>query len=118
MFFMFKENPVLATFFAKKTKLIVFRYVAGSFCAGVFFAFACFRCMKVLGSRWWRGAERAHGPTLTQMKEIAAHMSCRFIPNKRPPFPIATQVPFIWRRCHVVPPNAGNTPDQHTATIL
>lgn len=64
----------MATFFAKKTKLIVLRYVAGSFCAGVFFAFACFRCMKVLGSRWWRGAERAHGPTLTQMKEIAAHI--------------------------------------------
>ena len=114
MFFMFKENPVLATFFAKKTKLIVFRYVAGCFCAGVFF---CIRMFSLHEGPWISLVEGGWKSPWS-LKEIAAHMSCRFIPNKRPPFPIATQVPFIWRRCHVVPPNAGNTPDQHTATIL
>ena len=49
MFFMFKENPVLATFFAKKTKLIVFRYVAGCFCAGVFF---CIRMFSLHEGPW------------------------------------------------------------------
>jgi hypothetical protein len=46
---MFKENPVLATFFAKKTKLIVLRYVAGSFCAGVFF---CIRMFSLHEGPW------------------------------------------------------------------
>ena len=38
---MFKENPVLATFSQKKTTVIVFRYVGGSFCV-VFFCIPMF----------------------------------------------------------------------------
>lgn len=53
--FMFKENPVLATFLQKNNSHCVsLRW--WQFLCCCFFAFPCFRCMKVLGSRWWRGA--------------------------------------------------------------